>query len=379
MASLTELNNSHWLLQFHIDVKRHAVRIGKMSRRAAEGVRGHVERIISSRFNGNLLEQPTQDWIKGIKPKLRKKLVETGLLETEARITLGEWTQQYLDSRKDVKFRTQSRLKYARNLLLDYFDENRELASITAGEADEYRRFLSLKYADNTVRRQCSRVKQFFRAAVRRKLIGDSPFADMKQLAVRANRQRDYFVSREDAMKVIEAAPDPRWKLLFALARFGGLRVPSEASALTWSDVNWAERKITIRSSKTEKHASGIRIIPIFPEIAPHLDALFIRDPDPNASEAVNALVLGSIVSEGKNLWKPMEKIILSAGVKPWKKLWMNCRATRATELREKFPEHVVVDWLGHTAAVAREHYFRVTDDHFAAALGDPKKEKVEQ
>jgi integrase len=379
MASLTELANNHWLLQFHVGVKRKSVRIGKMSRRAAEGVRDHVERIISSRFNGNLLEQPTQEWVRGINPRLKGQLMRSGLLMAESSVTLGEWTQAYIDSRKDVKIRTQARLKYARKMLLDYFDEHRPLGSITSGEADEYRRFLAIKYADNTVRRQCSRAKQFFRAAMRRKLIGDSPFGDMKQLVVRANRQRDHFVTREDAVKVIDAAPDARWKLLFALARFGGLRVPSEASVLTWADVNWGERKITIRSSKTEKHASGIRIIPIFPEIAPHLDALFEVPPDPNASEALNSLVLGSIVAEGKNLCKPMEKIILHAGLKPWKKMWMNCRSTRATELREKFPEHVVVEWLGHTAAVAREHYFRVTDDHFAAALGEPKKEQVEK
>ena len=32
------------------------------------------------------------------------------------------------------------------------------------------------------------------------------------------------------------------------------------------------------------------------------------------------------------------------------------------------FPTHVVCEWLGNTESVAREHYLRVTEDHFHAA-----------
>ena len=36
------------------------------------------------------------------------------------------------------------------------------------------------RLADNTARRNCGRAKQFFRAAVRKRLIRENPFADMK-------------------------------------------------------------------------------------------------------------------------------------------------------------------------------------------------------
>lgn len=41
--------------------------------------------------------------------------------------------------------------------------------------------------------------------------------------------------------------------------------------------------------------------------------------------------------------------------------------------LADRFPIHVVCQWLGNTQAVAQEHYLQVTDDHFAAALESPK------
>ena len=70
--------------------------------------------------------------------------------------------------------------------------------------------------------------KQFFAAAVRKKLIESNPFADLKS-TVQANPERFYFVSRAEADKVLAACPDAQWKLIFALARYGGLRVPVRA------------------------------------------------------------------------------------------------------------------------------------------------------
>ena len=46
-------------------------------------------------------------------------------------------------------------------------------------------------------------------------------------------------------------------------------------------------------------------------------------------------------------------------------------RATRATELvAAGWPEYKVCKWLGHTEAVAKKHYWQVTDDDYAAAAG---------
>jgi integrase len=80
------------------------------------------------------------------------------------------------------------------------------------------------KLGENTVRRNCGRAKQFFRAAVRKRFIQENPFADMKGCAVKATTDRFYFISREEAAKVLEACPDAQWRLLFALSRYGGLR-----------------------------------------------------------------------------------------------------------------------------------------------------------
>src|SRR5439155_18151446 len=60
------------------------------------------------------------------------------------------------------------------------------------------------------------------------------------------------------------------------------------------------------------------------------------------------------------------------AGVKPWPKLFHNLRASRQTELLDRFSIKAVCDWLGNSQPVAIEHYAQVTTQHFADATATP-------
>ena len=44
--------------------------------------------------------------------------------------------------------------------------------------------------------------------------------------------------------------PDWKWRLIFALSRFGGLRCPSEHLALTWADVDREGDRIRVRTPR---------------------------------------------------------------------------------------------------------------------------------
>ncbi len=50
-------------------------------------------------------------------------------------------------------------------------------------------------------------------------------------------------------------------------------------------------------------------------------------------------------------------------------KLFQNLRSTRETELAESLPIHIVCQFMGNSEAVAKKHYLRVTDEHFADAV----------
>ncbi len=220
---------------------------------------------------------------------------------------------------------------------------------------------------DNTIRRRCGMAKQFFKAALRKKLISANPFTDLKSV-VRANTSRDYFITRKEAQKVLDACPDAQWRLLFALSRYGGLRCPSEHLGLTWDHIDWAGGRITVPSPKTEHHPGGeSRQIPIFPELRPYLDEVYHQAP-PGTKH-----VITRYRDRKQNLRTELHRIIVRAGLNPWPKAFQNLRATRETELAERFPMHVVCAWIGNTQAVAMKHYLQVTDTHFEQGAGGKK------
>ena len=127
---------------------------------------------------------------------------------------------------------------------------------------------------------------------------------------------------------VLDACPDAEWGLLFALSRYGGLHCPSEHLQLTWADIDWAAGKIRILSPKKEADDhGGERLIPIFPELRPHLEECFER------AQSGTVHVVNRYRNSNANLRTRLGRIIRRAGLKPWPRLFHNLRASRETEL----------------------------------------------
>ncbi len=73
---------------------------------------------------------------------------------------------------------------------------------------------------------------------------------------------------------------------------------------------------------------------------------------------------------ETTNVATHAQRLIRKAGVAKWPKIFHNLRASRETELMREHPAHVVLTWIGHTAAVAQSHYLQVTEADFEKASG---------
>jgi len=162
---------------------------------------------------------------------------------------------------------------------------------------------------------------------------------------------------------MLDACPDAEWRLIFALARLGGLRVPLEILGLTWGDIRWAEGRFTVHSPKTEHHpGQESREVPLFPELLPCLSEAFERA-EPGAEHVITRYRLPN-----QNLSTQFRRILRRAGIEPWPKLYQNLRSTRQTELTDCFPVHVVCAWLGNRAPVVMKHCLQMTDERFRQA-----------
>lgn len=355
--------------------KRKTIRLGRVPQRAAEAIKVKVENLVGATVSGCGWDNETARWVADLPDTLADKLAAVDLIpkrksETPTE-TLGAFLDAYIAGRANLKPNTKRNYEVTRKHLIDHFGQERMLGEISPGDADEWREALLKELSAATVSREVKRARQFFRAAMRKRLIAENPFTDLSAPA-QVNTTREHFVNTAIIEKVIEACPDAEWRLIVALSRYGGLRCPSEHLCLKWGDVDWEHNRVTIRSPKTEHHAGGeSRVIPLFPELRPYLESLFFDE-----ERAGTEYIITRYRNRNANLRSQLLRIIELAGVEPWPKLFHNLRASRQTELTSRFPLHVVCEWIGNSAPIADKHYLQVTDDHYADAVGIKASER---
>jgi integrase len=172
------------------------------------------------------------------------------------------------------------------------------------------------------------------------------------------------YVGEVDAQKVMAALPTCQWRLLFALSRWGGLRVGSEVRLLTWSDVDWEKAKFVVNSPKTKRHAGHEkRTLPLFPELATVLAERFAE-----SAEGETSVLPMLATRSDSSLRDTLIRAIEDAGLAVWPRLWHNLRSSRQTDLEDSFKPKVVCTWLGNSEAISPKHYIQVTESDFAKA-----------
>lgn len=377
MASVIKRPNGvKWVQFVGQDKKRRTLRLGKMPLKSAEGIKLKVENLLTHRITKHALDISTAQWLTEIEPELLQRLVGVGLVDARESARLEDYCEAYYEMRDDGnKDNTQKKYRNALNYIYEYFGKDTLLKDITPGDCDEWRAWLGKKtdtkkkLAENTVRKHCAVAKVFFNNAVRKRLIDENPFSDLKSTSI-PNKSREYFVTQQEIDKVLEACPDAEWRLIVALARYGGLRTPSEHYALRWEDILWADDRFYVSSPKTERYEGKEgRMVPIFPELRPYLD-----DCRELAADDAEFVIVrhrhGSC-----NLRTAMQKIVKRAGLNQWPRLFQNLRSSRETELlSEGFQLQTVVAWLGHNPTVALKNYLQVREEDYQKATQGAKQ-----
>lgn len=344
MASIVTRSGGLREIRFYgVDEKRRTLRVGRKPVKFCEEVGKKIDHLVAMSIAGVTPDPEVTRWTAKQGDKFYEKLVKLGVVG-ERQTTKAERT-------------------------------NRSIATITKTDAKLWRAWLLTQgnqrdkecktLSEETVRRRSGRAKQIFKEAVERELIAESPFEKLPS-NVRSNKARQSFVDAATIQQVIEAAPSTDWRTIIALARFGGLRIPSELSTLRWNDIDLPRGRMIIHAPKTEHHKDGgIRICPIFPELRPFLEAAW--DEAEDKAEFVIADPMKRRMRG--NLGTSFRRIINLAKVKPWPKAFQNLRATRETELMAKYPAKDVASGLGNSEPVAMAHYAMAMQSSFDRAM----------
>jgi len=385
MASLIRDPNGSYRVEFVVAAGRKRVRLGRVPVKAAEHWHRRIEALVADATAGVAHSHELAQWLRDLPDKAHDRLVRAGLAarrEQQTVVTLGSLIDTFL-ARQTVKPTTRKSYKQTLDSLRTFFGADRPLATIDAGAADAWRRWIAEddkavarkreaatnRLAPATVAKRVFVARAIFRKAVRWGMVATSPFDGVKA-GSQANPARAAHVSLQTTADVLEACPTVDWRVVVALARYAGLRCPTEVGSLTWADVDWSRGRLTVRAAKTAHHGGdhAVRVVPVCPELRSVLAEAFDR------AEDGATLVAPLAARAGANLRTTLEKIIARAGHTPWPRLFQNLRASCATDWVERYPAHVVAKWLGHSPAVAAVHYLQTRDHHFADVVGGGPK-----
>ncbi len=374
MASITRTDRRKKpgrAVQFYdLEKNRRTIRLGRCGLEVVKQFKTRIDALCHAKLTNMTPASEVSEWLAGLPDQTHAKLAAFGLVESRTAkspaLTLSSWLSRYLDQRSDLKPASRKRIAQTTGLLKQHFGENVEIDSITLDGAAEWRSELAVSgIAEGTIRLHCRQAKAIFNAAVERELIEKNPFRKLVSSSVAAARDR--YITPNEADRILDACPNVAWRALFGLARFAGLRTPSETHSLTWADVDWDQKRINVHSIKTERYAGHERrLVPITPKLMKVLQDAF--DAAPEGQEHVVAL-------SRLNIRRTMRSIAERAGMEPWSHIFQTLRRSCDTEWKQTYPDYAVDRWLGHSREVSEKHYLMIPEEVWERAAGSPGEE----
>jgi len=338
----------------------------KFNQKTATDLKGVVEALIY--YLDNAISVPDKrvlTWIETASQEIKEKLAKAGLIAIPKNHTVTELWDLFLKQKAGIKESTEKTYTDAKRRFFEFFQESELLSSLTQVRMKQWKEFLKGTLAESTIAGTITKVKAVFNWAVESGMIEKSPLDGVGRGSF-VNREKDRFITMEEYRRLLDASPCQDWRVIIALARYGGLRAPSEVLRLRWSDINWEKSRFYVSSSKTERYEGKEgRVVPLFEELREELEKLFFAQP-----EKTEFVITRYRDPERSNLGTQFARIVKMAGVEPIQRPFDNMRASRSTEIYAEYGAFLESKWIGHSSKIAKDHYLQVREEDFERATG---------
>ncbi|MGD9855604.1 MAG: phage integrase SAM-like domain-containing protein [Planctomycetaceae bacterium] len=138
----------------------------------------YIDELIVAADEGGSSNREALRWLNGLGDRLYGKLVDSGLAQPRAAVTLKAFIDRYI-AHSDLEESTKIVWRRARKHLVKCFGPDKPLREFTAGDAKDFRQFLlrqsghgpkdengkRARMAESTVRKMCAFAKQFLEDA----------------------------------------------------------------------------------------------------------------------------------------------------------------------------------------------------------------------
>jgi integrase len=353
MASIIERNGKR-TLQWKFNNRRWWAGLGATGAKAAAVLANRLQAVLDEIEHTGRLSGDSTAWLSSLRGRLRQRLYECGVLSAEPTV------RQLCDAfevRKERKEQTNVNYSHAiRNLVKCYGLDT----PASAVQGREFRPYLESRgLSRSTVNKRISIARSVF------KTITPNPFAEVTA-GRQDNSARQFYVAADTILAVCRYA-DPELKLVLMLARFAGLRVPSELLAMRFSDIEWEHDKIYVRSPKTEHHKGGEgRYVPLFHQVRSPLLEAFDRARDGSGKVFPDSATVSTAFLRIR-----LTRLLGRLEVGIWPRLFQNLRASWETDCLKLWPAETP-KWAGHSHLVSQRNYHMQTNDSFRAAAAPP-------
>lgn len=246
--------------------------------------------------------------------------------------------------------------KYVANNLIRFF-RGRPVDTLTSSDLEAYIQERMGKVARSTINGELKNLKATLRFAVEEGLIAEMPFK-IRMVPVVIKRTSRIF-TREEIQRLLAAA-DERVRCLLLIASATAMRV-GEIKHLKWSDINSAERRISVTAKEgwTPKTCHE-RDSFVSEEVIEFLTDYRARQSHSADSDWVlqDKLTPGKRWASHGNSNQPIIAAFKKAGLYQKGKLTHEIRrAVASTMLLQGTPIHVVKEILGHSSIKTTELY----------------------
>lgn len=366
MASVVNGKNGFKRIKFTDgDGKNRTVYVGDISREQAETIKVKITEINNANIVGLPMPVESRLWLNRVGDSFYRKLVAVHLVEPRGSSLLGEWLKQFIDGRGNMKPNALRKLKQTETRLIAFFGANTALRKITRARASEWATWLRAgKYSNPKVMGPLSEasvkilvgnVKTIMNEAAKLNLVAENVFSHLSSGSTPTKNDR--YVTPEEAIKILAECPSHTYRLIFGLARYAGLRTPSEVMPLRWADINWSRHRLNVRSPKTERfRGHERRVVPIEPRLMTLLTAAKEAAEDEECLFRITWAGGGAVHTR-------MKGIVRSAGVELWDDLFQTLRRSCEIEWAGRYPQYAVSKWIGHSITVSGRHYANAIPD----------------
>ncbi len=280
--------------------KRAKVSIGRRTLRSANAIAENVTEIERAIASGVVPPKGATATIESLPCKISNRFRKLGIIGEQLAVPSMS-IQDLIDAYMELWGNgvTQSTRTHAidrLNRFVEFCDKSgvRLSSGITDALLVRYRASLMAGSKPSTVRVTMKRCKHMLKTVHQAGLMATWVGKDVES-ATSSERVRTVNIAKDWFPALLGVIRDPESMITVALARYAGIRVPSEIEHLRWSDITTSTKTwhVYIQNVKTDKHLPRMRKVPIFGELRKLLDAHHVNrygfgiDDNPPASDYI--------------------------------------------------------------------------------------------